>query len=422
MSKFKKQTKPIDVNFDDTGADANADAKQKADFDAIIKKLDDREVAITKAFTPVAEFTALKTEFETAAKSATDMSADTKKQHDALLERFEKQEAQFKTLLPTGGPNTGLALTYKNDGENYKTAQDVEYVMFNDGSSSDIITKAVTSNINTPGSPTTSMTPYFQLQHGNIFRQLGMVIPVGSGDSVNVPTLNGNGFVVRDDQETALSDTSTVTNRKISVQVYELQKSVPIPAIDALPGLDQAYVGKIAEDAPVAEMADMIKVITEASKTGSGKLIKNVLTTGVAANLPTPANVITIMSNLKKSLTIKYQMGAVFLVSQDLMSVIRVATNTNSGSGYVFNPMSGIETLFGRRIIEADGFPDGTAAGNLNGLYGNFMNGLVTVTKRMMSINRFYETSPGRITYYAEFSSKGGITDVNATATLITGA
>lgn len=419
MSKRKLITKAEVINFDDTPNPATV-ADIKAASDVIDKKVAD----LTTAFISKADHETYKTENAAALKLANDSLAVTKAENVKLTERVGASETLLKNLPALTKADAGsLNLTYDNTAKDavYKTAQDREYIMFNDGSSSDLITKAVTSNINTPGSPTSSLTPYFQLQHLNVFRALGLVLPVGSGESINVPTLNGNGFTKRDDQGTALVDTSTVTNRKIAVQVYEIQKSVPIPAVDALPGLDQAYVGQISELAPVVEMQDMIDTITAASK-GAGKIINNVITTKAATALPPADKILGRMLALKGSLTLRYQVGAIFLVSQELMNIIRQAQNDASGSGYAVNPLNNVETLYGKPIMEVDGFADGSSSGDLSAIYGNLKNGLVTVTKTAMNINRFFETSPGRITYYAAFSSKGGITDVNATATMITGA
>lgn len=429
MSKVKTyNTTPITANFDDSNADAKAkaDANDAAQLDVIVKKLDEFDTKSTAKFAAITEMTALKTELETFTKSATDLSDASKKQHDALLERFEKQEAQFKSLLPTGDATADLKIDF---GADPSIKKKVEFVTFDDGQDEAFtkaaeisIQKAIDSPVSTPGATVTATRIITMLQTVNPLRTLGSVFPVGDGETATLPTVGGITFVPKKLKATKPTETGTLESRTVTVVPHVASALLDEFAAGNLGDLDRTIVDFMAKRAPRAEVTDAVNVFTEASATGAGKLINNVITTGTANKLTATAGsgdeMIKTLKRLADALTMEYTFDGVFLVSRTVMSLLQTATN----NGYVFNPVNGFTTLFGYPMVQMAGFADGSANGQVSAVFGDFSQGYATVTKKTLSIARYEQTDPGYLTYHAAMSFKGTIWDRDALSSLITGA
>lgn len=421
MKNKKYNTTEINRNFDDTKPDADPGSDATKSLELIKKKLDDFDAANKQNFTPVSEFTALKTAFDEAAKSATDMTVEAKKQHDALLERFDKQEAQLKSMLPSDNPSTGLTKIDFGKNEDWRTKTTLEFKIYDDGTD-DVFTKAIDSPVATPGAPTTAQAIYSKLQTTNKFLRYGSVQAVGAGESTTLASVGGISFITKKLAAQKPTDTGSLTSKLVTVVPHVAAAVIDEFAEGNLPDLDRSIVSFMAARAPVAQVIDMVSTLTLASKNGATKEITNVLKTGTASKLTATDGdgdaMIKTLLKLADTLTMEYTFSGMYLVSRQVMSLLQGATN----NGYVFNPLTGINTLFGYPIEQMDGFADGTTDGNVNAVFGDFMRGIVTVTKKSLAISRYEATTPGYLTYHAAMSFKGAVWDGDAISTLITGA
>lgn len=347
-----------------------------------------------------------------AASTATLTDTQTKS-HADLTEKFEKMEANISAILPTADAVKSDTLVIKF-GDDPKRDFTKSFDIMDGG---DLVTKAVDSNINTPGSPSNSLTPFYKLQAGNPLRTYGSVFPVGSGQSINIPQVSGINWVEESVVTPGRTDASALTNKLVSVANFVVAPAIARAALDGLPGLDQAMVGFIAARAPIVEVKDTLAVI-KAATAANGEISNIVSTSNGAAALPAEDKIIGKMSDMIAITDSGYAANGTFLVSRRLMSAIQSSNN----NGLNFNPANGVATLFGYPIVIVDNMEAGNAAGNMSAIFGDIRMGVVTVTKQSMDILRSVENQLGKIVYHSTMSSKGAVWDGSALTALITKA
>lgn len=432
MTYENTNTNTADFNYDDASvaaaaataaatAAAAAGVATPAGVTTIADIQKSVDAFVTKAetsFVPVTELATIKASIETFTKANTDMNATTKAEHTALLERFEKQEAQFKAVLPTNEPVKSMKVDFGEADWTVKASQ--EFFMYDDGTDADF-TKAVDNPVSTPGAPVTATAIYTQLQNTNPFLRLGSVQAVGAGESTTLPNFGGITFVPKKVKGAKPTDTGELTSKLVIVTPHVAAAVLDEFAAGNLPDIDRSVVSFMAARAPVAQVINMVAAITTAS-TGGDPEINNIVKTGTANKLTATDGdgnqMLKTLLKMPAALSMEYNFGARFLVSRTVMAILQGATN----SGYVFNPLTGIATIAGYPIEEMDGLTDGAANGNLNAIFGDMKRGIMTVTKKALTISRYEATTPGYLTYHGSLSFQGAVWDEDAITTLITGA
>lgn len=332
-----------------------------------------------------------------------------------VKEELEKFQTMVKESLPENGKDQKSLDIEFGDREVKTSIQN--FMIYDDGKNADLISKAITTNINIPGAPTTSLTPFYTLQYSNPFRSRSTVMSVGDGNTMSKPSISGVNWKKQTDAAAAIPDGLAQMSNDVTIDPYVSQTKIPNFNLDSLAGQDAAIVGLMAAMAPVAETADMINVLKSASS-GGGKVLNHVVKSGVANDLPADDDILDSLWAMTSGLGTAYLAGGSFLISRQVMSLLR----TVNKNGLVFDPTTGLQTLFGYNIMQTDGFPSGKANNDVSAVFGNYRLGTILATKQMMTISRFLETNPGFVTYFGQMGFKGAIWDPSAISTLISGA
>ena len=148
----------------------------------------------------------------------------------------------------------------------------------------------------------------------------------------------------------------------------------------------------------------------------------NEIKTGVAANLPTVANVYGKIVDVFSELTTRYRMMARWYLSRALEGRLLQST-TGTGGEYTFDPVLGVRTIEGYPTTVTDHLEDGTTADDLSCLFGNLRYALIHASGNTLLIGEEYrQTRPGAITFYSEGRFKAAIYHTDAIAGMTTGA
>ena len=281
------------------------------------------------------------------------------------------------------------------------------------------ITKAYLDSTNVTGGIQEAIDPWHSLVQGNPLRNYQRVYPV-MGGTVTIPKLDAITFSKEADVPAAARNAqggiSGGAVQIIDNWVSESQFSEP--ALEDVPNLDnQIEMEHLQQWGAVqgSEAAAKLK----ASVVAAGANTIQQVTTGVAAALPPKANVISKMADLSAAVGSRYAQspGAIYAVSRELEAAIKAANDSNI---YAFNIAMGVTTLYGYPLIRNDNFDSGGAANEVSGYFGNFMYALYLVERQMLRLDRFMETKPGAVTYFARGRFSQFVVDTGAVAGLIT--
>lgn len=344
-------------------------------------------------------------------------SDDVASQIDAAKQEILDEVEKSINSIP---PHTGAAKehnTMKNFGEIQVDGQVLKGFDFP-------VIKSYNDNTDVNGGRVDSTQPYYVIEQSNVLgRQLGTVIPV-SGGVVKLPDVSSISWA---SEATTPINTSvdgaagsripggTVSSKNVTIETWVSENAYSIASLEDVPAMDGAIAGLMMTQLGRAESTDAVAVV-KAATLASGHAV----TTGVGSGtdrLPTAANLIGKLSDVREALGSGYGNRG-WAVSRELLGRIQESNNTTLN----FDPIRGVQTLFGDPVYVVDQLESSATNGNLVGVYGDFSKGLVMATAATASIGRYDQTRPGAMTYFGRARFKHSVWDTSAIVTLKAGA
>ncbi|MCY3857486.1 MAG: hypothetical protein OXG25_01115 [Gammaproteobacteria bacterium] len=312
----------------------------------------------------------------------------------------------------TGGPdvvNKSAASKWE------KTATGYECTL--DWSAHPRFIKSYDARENIAGSRESNLQVYFAPSEGD---PLGMLVnrQPSAGSTVKLPTISGLKFVREQAQPANPVWNGSLTSDDVTTQSHILRGRFTEPAAQDVEGLLAAIQAHVISEAMEVLSARIFAVIKAAAAAQS-----NLVKTGVAAKLPTAANIVGKLQEMRKAVATKYtraMMGeTVWAISTDLATRIREAT---TASEYFVRNSDDMATLYGYRVIETDLFDEGDADNEVSGLFGNLYHGIAqgVIQEQSLSINSV--TEPGTWSVFSSLREATTIQNDDAFTPLVTKA
>lgn len=356
--------------------------------------VEDTVAAKTADFVSVDKAAEMVAEVKTAADEAV---AELKGALDSTVEELHQLKAEGLSAPAV----TGATMETKFDDISYEGAT----------LKGQVYTKAEFDNTDVPGGRVNTNAPFYTLQQANPFRGRGALIPAGGAGVIKLPSINSISWASEAAQPSAARTAGGSSDSKnVTIETWVSENAWSVANLQDVPSMDAEIAGLMAAQLGLAEASDAVAVMKAASGLG------NAVTTGVAAGLPTPANVVGKLIDMKTGLGASYQNGAYFL-SRALYGVL--AQSNNNGLNY--DVASGVERLFGSELVIVDAL-EATAAGNLVGVFMDAGRGLALCSSSEMTIGRYDQTRPGAMTYFGHARFKNAVWDNASVATLKVGA
>ncbi len=311
------------------------------------------------------------------------------------LEAFKAEtENKFKAAIPAIIKEAPMGLIKFGDIDHF--GQTVQGQKFN------VITKAVGDNTDIAGGRVDTNSPYYLLEQANFARQYGTLMPA-SGGVIKLPDLSGVSWASEATQPENPSRTpgGTLASKNVITDTYISENSLNLASLNDVPNMDGVMVNLMATQLGKSEAAEAVSTVKAETDANLAATIK----TGVAAGLPTNANVFGKMVDMISGLSTVYTSGARFLVSRALYGVISQSNNT----GINFDPTRNVVTLAGFPVHQVEELEASNVANNLVALFGDFSRGLVLATSAEMSVGRYEQTRPGAMTYFGHTRFKHAV-------------
>ena len=271
----------------------------------------------------------------------------------------------------------------------------------------DIVTKAYGDNTDVTGGRVEARGIIHSLESGNFARTEASLWTTTSG-SVKIPLLSGITFVNEDTVPTSRTQGGSLANTTVVVDNIVGSAQFSKPSIEDINDLDSKIMSLMMQAAAKKEATDAVAVLKAATLPE--------VKTGLAAALPTSANVIGKLADMVAALSGAYLPGAKFYMSRSAMAVVQSSNNT----GLNFDASRGIMTIFGYEVVVIDYLPSGGTANDEAVYFGRMDMALAFVSRRNLEVSRFMETVPGFVTYHGDLRSKSAIWDTAALVSLTT--
>ena len=271
---------------------------------------------------------------------------------------------------------------------------------------------------NITGAPEGAIDVTAAMAAGNPFREDVMVMQMAEG-VVKIPILppqmfhiSEPGAVVGGNPRRAAAELEASSTDLVAV-LAEALAEIGEPAMEDLPGIRGVIEYEYTQRYSTAQAARIF------AKIKAGNFVK--VKTGVAAGLPTKANIIAKVSEVIESVATPYRMGAVWHISRSVESLLNQA-NAGTNGDFAFNPSIGVRTLMGYPVRVNDNLEDGKAAARVSAVFGNFRQGIILGERRSLDLTDNPYTKPGYRTFYGSGRFEAGEWHKEALAQLVTAA
>ena len=161
-----------------------------------------------------------------------------------------------------------------------------------------------------------------------------------------------------------------------------------------------------------------IHAAVKASANGANGI--TAIKTGVAAGLPTAANVLARLDEMISSVAAAYRGNCSLHISRKVEELMN--KHSASSGDYAWDVSEGIRRFRSYPVQINDSFEDGDAANEVSALFGDLYSGIVQVNGNPLVLGRLMmETQPGRGTFFTSARVTGIVQDGSAMAALSTG-
>jgi HK97 family phage major capsid protein len=300
-----------------------------------------------------------------------------------LTIKHEELEAKFAAMPTTIQKDAPMTTHFEKTMTNGQGQE-----MF--GKSFNTFTKAVAEGSAVTGSRTDAQSPYFILEQQSVFRGEAMVINTTAG-VIQLPSISGVAWAK---ENTVLASGRTnggsIASAQVVVNNWTTQNMIALPALEDIQDFDGMMVKLIAQKLATAENIEAAAVL----KAG----VAQTVSTGLAAALPTSANIIAKMIAMIEACGTAYLSGSKFYVSRAVYSLISSSNNNTMNYDVATKAM----TLAGYPIVIVDALDAGNTAADVSAYFGNMNSALAFVSRKTMDVTRMDQHAPGNMTYFGD--------------------
>ena len=258
--------------------------------------------------------------------------------------------------------------------------------------------KSVSTNDLTPGYRVETIAPFFDLQAGNPLYPYQTNRQVNSG-SFKVPETGTVTFSEEASLPSSRTVQGSVASKDVNIKTVTCMVGMAEPAGDDVTGLRMSLESVIYQAAANKHGIDAATLVIDGVHPASGTPPITNVTTGVAATLPTDANLVAKLSEMVKTIGTEYRPQCVWLISKAVEARIN-AHEKSSGAGFSKDIANGFMRLLGYPVVVSDHMQDGDTANDVSIVFGNFGRGLLCGDRETLMLSEHPDTFPGRVTWF----------------------
>jgi HK97 family phage major capsid protein len=254
-----------------------------------------------------------------------------------------------------------------------------------------LVLKNITRTNNVVGAPVDTYGLTGTMFAANPFRQLASVIETNSKALV-LPVRTGSHGAAASNATTrnlTAGGSSAVAEVTVMASTIEALTEVTVEAADDIIGFDQFWsqdmldeVGSIEAQAHVAVVEGMAGIETDAVDTVD----------------------LDDLAALHFAVEPQYRASGAFVVSTDVMKVLRTLNTSSTGGDLLFDAQLGEFRLFGRPIYE-NAYMAEIDGDNVVAAFGDWRKGMVIANRSTAEVARYEQTKPGYYSYRAAIRS-----------------
>ena len=259
--------------------------------------------------------------------------------------------------------------------------------------------KSESDQTDVAGGDVTSTPPWYDdWEWANPFRAAGCRVIEASGGVVKLPNLAD----IVMNKEDAIPANRTVqggvSSNDVVIENYAAETAFSDAAIMDIPSVSMAIQDQMMQAAMSRESTVCAAAFITSAKAAGATSVQTVAT-GVAAGLPTAANVVSKMSAMKLAVSPERRgMMPMFVLGEHIESRLELSALANE-AGYAFRPREGIDRVLSWPARVTSMFDDGKTANDISAGCGNWGSGRACIS-RYLDLRSSNITRMGFTTFY----------------------
>ena len=327
-------------------------------------------------------------------------------------DEVQKLQAQLKSMPPINVPSKTEEKSIflnKEEKQDLNDSRKTNIILsFGKGAFLDPLNRQKVYNDNTDvlGARVSSEGLYTTLYEGNLARMFGTVMQVNAG-TFKLPNISAITYTAEANVNASRTNQGGIGAGTVNIiDTLVAQAQMSLSSMQDIDNMDSVIMNAFMMGASRKEGQDCVTALDSATITE--------VNSGVATGLPPSSganNIIVKLNDMVAGLSSAYlSPNCRWYMSRGAFARASASNNTTLN----YDPVTRVSTILGFPVYVSDHLDAGTSANDLPIYFGDLSKGLFFATRSNVTIERFYETSPGFVTYFSYLRSKSVVWDTSA--------